>query len=119
MSRQVVSTASEDVASVKASQLDQSEDISQMLEALSFANESLRVSDRNLDAIGQEQSRTAKNRILSWVYTSVDPSISFNNAIKGREPETGLWFLESEHFAKWTRSTKLLWLTGIRKCFEI
>jgi hypothetical protein len=118
VSRQIVSTASEDLASIKSSQFKQTEDISRMLNGLKLANEALRASDTKLSIIEQQQLSLTKKDVLEWISTSVDPSISFNNAIKTREPETGLWFLESDDFAQWTRSAKLIWLTGIRKYFR-
>jgi len=113
--RQLVSAASEDLTSVKSSQLSQTKDISRILAALQVANEALRTNDTKLGAVEQEFMSITRRGILGWVYTSVDPSISFNSAIKKREPETGLWFLESAQFIQWTRSVKPLWLTGIRK----
>lgn len=51
---------------------------------------------------------------MDWLGSSGDPSTNHNSAVKKREPETGIWFLESDEFYSWMRSHGFLWLHGIR-----
>lgn len=86
-----------------------------MLVAVKETSDQLNSCHSKLAALEKAQRSGERQKILEWIYSSVDPSENYNNAIKSREPETGLWFLESDTFAKWIRSPKLLWLTGIRR----
>jgi hypothetical protein len=46
-----------------------------------------------------------------------DPSSNYQKALKQRQADTGLWFLESEQYSKWkTDPTSFLWLYGIPGC---
>lgn len=51
-----------------------------------------------------------------WLSTP-DPSFNYKKALKQRQADTGLWFLESEQYAKWkTAPASFLWLYGIPGC---
>lgn len=46
-----------------------------------------------------------------------DPSTNYLKALKQRQPGTGIWFLESEQYAKWkTGLISSIWLHGIPGC---
>lgn len=46
-----------------------------------------------------------------------DPSTNYQKAIKLRQADTGLWFLESDAYTQWKRAaTTPLWLYGIPGC---
>ena len=43
--------------------------------------------------------------------------MNYQKALKQRQPDTGVWFLESEQYAKWrTDTASFLWLYGIPGC---
>src|SRR6266487_5624818 len=49
-----------------------------------------------------------------WL-SSPDPSTNHNSAYQKRQPTTGVWFTESQHFDEWKDSpNSFLWLHGIR-----
>lgn len=63
--------------------------------------------------MGFEQRR---EKIDRWLLPP-DPSINYNKALEQRYEGSGLWFLESDAFAKWkTRRNSFLWLFGIPGC---
>jgi len=56
------------------------------------------------------------SKICQWL-SAPDPSINYQKALKQRQPNTGLWFLESESYASWTTdAASRLWLYGIPGC---
>jgi hypothetical protein len=68
----------------------------------------LQISQRGLVA----DDRWTKFR--QWL-SPPDPSTSHNSACQKRQPTTGVWFTESQHFNKWKDSpNSFLWLHGIR-----
>ncbi|KAF2180825.1 purine and uridine phosphorylase [Zopfia rhizophila CBS 207.26] len=63
--------------------------------------------------LGFEQRREQIDRWLS----PPDPSTNYNKALEKRQEGSGLWFLQSDAFAKWkTRRNSFLWLYGIPGC---
>lgn len=57
-----------------------------------------------------------REKIEHWL-SPPNPSTNYNNALKQRHEGTGLWFLQSDKFAKWkTQRNSLLWLYGIPGC---
>ncbi|KAF2178430.1 hypothetical protein K469DRAFT_438948, partial [Zopfia rhizophila CBS 207.26] len=55
-------------------------------------------------------------KIRQWL-SAPDPSMNYQKALKKRQAETGLWFLESEQYSKWkTGAPSSLWLYGIPGC---
>ncbi|ORY17151.1 hypothetical protein BCR34DRAFT_597232 [Clohesyomyces aquaticus] len=54
--------------------------------------------------------------LLQWLSPSVDPSSNYNDAIKSRKEDTGLWFLRSRSFRAWIKTSGTLWLHGIPGC---
>jgi hypothetical protein len=72
-----------------------------------------------------EETRSSVNRlhldyhqreIIKWL-SAPDPSTNYNKALEQRYEGSGLWFLESDAFAKWkTRRNSFLWLHGIPGC---
>ncbi|ORY14383.1 hypothetical protein BCR34DRAFT_560322 [Clohesyomyces aquaticus] len=55
-------------------------------------------------------------KIRQWI-SAPDPSTNYQKALKLRQADTGLWFLESDAYNKWkTAATSPLWLYGIPGC---
>ncbi|KAH0562441.1 hypothetical protein GP486_002866 [Trichoglossum hirsutum] len=68
------------------------------------------------DAVKNLQSEQRREKIECWLSPS-DPSMNYNNALQKRHEGSGLWFLESDAFAKWKmRRNSFLWLNGIPGC---
>jgi hypothetical protein len=56
------------------------------------------------------------SKIQRWL-PAPDPSINYEKALKQRQHDTGLWFLEGELYASWQRDpASSLWLYGIPGC---
>ena len=54
--------------------------------------------------------------ILNWL-EAPDTSANHEKALKSRQEETGLWFLESEDFADWMKDrASRIWIYGISGC---
>lgn len=54
--------------------------------------------------------------IRRWL-SPPDPSINYQKALRVRQSDTGLWFLESEVYSKWKRNaSSFIWLYGIPGC---
>ena len=54
--------------------------------------------------------------VRQWL-SAPDPSTNYQKSLKQRQPDTGLWFLESEQYARWkTDAASPLWLYGIPGC---
>jgi hypothetical protein len=57
-----------------------------------------------------------RGKIERWL-SPPDPSTNHNKAIKQRYEGSGIWFLESDAFAKWKKArNSFLWLYGIPGC---
>jgi hypothetical protein len=57
-----------------------------------------------------------QEKIQSWL-SPPEHSANYNKARQQRHPDSGLWFLGSDDFAKWkTRRNSFLWLNGIPGC---
>jgi hypothetical protein len=55
-------------------------------------------------------------KIRQWL-SAPDPSTNYQKALKLRQPDTGLWFLESDAYTRWkSAATTPLWLHGIPGC---
>ncbi|USP80476.1 hypothetical protein yc1106_07750 [Curvularia clavata] len=55
-------------------------------------------------------------KIREWL-APPDPSTNYQKALKQRQDDTGLWFLESDQYAEWKKSmVSFLWLYGIPGC---
>ncbi|KAF2477099.1 uncharacterized protein BDR25DRAFT_251675, partial [Lindgomyces ingoldianus] len=55
-------------------------------------------------------------KIRQWL-SAPDPSTNYQKALKQRQADTGLWFLESEKYTRWkTEVSSPLWLYGIPGC---
>jgi hypothetical protein len=55
-------------------------------------------------------------RIHRWL-SAPDPSVNYQKALKQRQHNTGLWFLEGEQYANWKEdAASYLWLHGIPGC---
>jgi hypothetical protein len=55
-------------------------------------------------------------KIREWLSTP-DPSTNYQKALKQRQDDTGLWFLQSDQYTKWkTDTASSLWLYGIPGC---
>lgn len=74
---------------------------------------------RNLHELKSNSSVDAKLcKIRQWL-SAPDPSTNFQKALKLRQADTGLWFLESNKYTKWktnAASASPLWLYGIPGC---
>ena len=58
---------------------------------------------------------TEQFRMLHWL-SNEDPSISHNRAVQRKQEGTGSWYLDSEAFSRWRKSShSLAWLYGIRR----
>ncbi len=55
-------------------------------------------------------------KIHQWLHAP-DPSTNYHKALKQRQIDTGLWFLESKRYVQWkTDAASTLWLYGIPGC---
>ncbi|KAF2488658.1 HET-domain-containing protein, partial [Lophium mytilinum] len=55
-------------------------------------------------------------KIRQWL-SPPDPSINYHKALKQRQADTGIWFLESDEFANWKIDAhSYIWLHGIPGC---
>ncbi|KAF2728034.1 hypothetical protein EJ04DRAFT_569878 [Polyplosphaeria fusca] len=55
-------------------------------------------------------------KIRQWL-SAPDPSTNYQKALKLRQADTGLWFLESDAYTRWKKiATSPLWLHGIPGC---
>ncbi|KAH8727306.1 ankyrin repeat-containing domain protein [Phaeosphaeriaceae sp. PMI808] len=72
---------------------------------------------RNRSVVRQIQKRSEKlAEIRQWLSVP-DPSLNYQKALKQRQADTGLWFLESNQYLKWkTDAASSLWLYGIPGC---
>lgn len=56
------------------------------------------------------------SNIQHWL-SPPDPSVNYQKALKQRQLNTGLWFLEGERFASWkSGNASFIWLYGIPGC---
>jgi Cdc6-like AAA superfamily ATPase len=56
------------------------------------------------------------DKIHRWL-SPPDPSTNYQKALEQRQDDTGLWFLESDRYVKWTTdAASFLWLYGIPGC---
>jgi hypothetical protein len=63
-----------------------------------------------------EEARSHREKICKWL-SAPDPSTNYGEAGKQRQADTGLWFLESEQFARWKMDVaSRLWLHGFPGC---
>src|SRR5215469_8047888 len=54
--------------------------------------------------------------IRQWL-AAPDPSVNYQKALKQRQADTSLWFLESEPYSRWkSEGASFLWLYGIPGC---
>lgn len=79
--------------------------------SLHQANE---VTQSSLDSLHAARVAEERLEILKWL-SPIDPSVNLNASLRVRQPNTGLWFLESQDFAEWIKSPHTLWLHGIRR----
>jgi archaellum biogenesis ATPase FlaH len=54
-------------------------------------------------------------KIQKWL-SAPDPAVNFQEALKLREANTGLWLLNSDIFKRWKDKDSFLWLHGIPGC---
>jgi predicted ATPase len=54
-------------------------------------------------------------KIRQWL-SAPDPSVNFEKALKIRQSNTGLWFLESDVYKNWKADASLVWIHGIPGC---
>ncbi|KAF2111508.1 ankyrin repeat-containing domain protein [Lophiotrema nucula] len=59
---------------------------------------------------------TRLSRIQRWL-EAPDPSSNYQEALRQRQNDTGLWFLDSEQYSRWKiENASSLWLYGIPGC---
>jgi len=74
------------------------------------------VSQNTSDAVKGMEFEQRRKKIERWL-SSPDPSTNYNKALQQSQEGTGLWFLQSDTFAKWkTQRNSFLWLYGIPGC---
>jgi len=79
-------------------------------------NKTLLVSQNTSDAVKGLELEQRREKIERWL-SPPDPSTNYNKALQQRQEGTGLWFLQSDTFAKWkTQQNSFLWLYGIPGC---
>ncbi|KAH8727996.1 ankyrin repeat-containing domain protein [Phaeosphaeriaceae sp. PMI808] len=67
-------------------------------------------------AIKSTSSAIKQGKVDSWL-SPPDPSANYNKALQQRQKGSGLWFLQTDTFAKWNkRQNSFLWLHGIPGC---
>ncbi|OAL01772.1 hypothetical protein IQ06DRAFT_368197, partial [Phaeosphaeriaceae sp. SRC1lsM3a] len=67
-------------------------------------------SARNLEELKQRETR---EKVLDWLEPG-DPTSNYEQALKQRQENTGLWFLHSEQYKNWKEAPgSFLWLHGI------
>ncbi|KAF4626579.1 hypothetical protein G7Y89_g11575 [Cudoniella acicularis] len=117
----LLSKTNEEVSEIRKTQLNTSEEVTEILSLV--GNIQFAVKDfgqlyqgihSETTALHKGQLAGERENLLKWISSSVDPSTNHNNAVKKREPDTGVWFLESDDFYTWMRSGSFLWLYGIR-----
>ena len=77
----------------------------------------MRVTTRNTSrAVKQLCFEQRREEIERWLLPP-DPSTNYSKALQQRHEGSGLWFLQSDAFAKWkTRRNSFLWLCGMPGC---
>jgi Cdc6-like AAA superfamily ATPase len=85
--------------------------------ALKRLNKEIRESSEDAAANTNSSTREARlSKIHQWL-SAPDPSVNYQKALKQRQHDTGLWFLEGEQYASWkTDAASFLWLYGIPGC---
>jgi hypothetical protein len=85
--------------------------------ALKRLNKEIRESSGDAAAKTKSSTREARlSKIHQWL-SAPDPSANYQKALKQRQHDTGLWFLEGEQYAGWkTDAASFLWLYGIPGC---
>jgi Cdc6-like AAA superfamily ATPase len=74
------------------------------------------ITQETTDVVKDLRSEQRRGKIERWL-SSPDPSTNYNKALQERHEGSGLWFLESDAFAKWKmRRNSFLWLNGIPGC---
>ncbi|KAL9633865.1 MAG: hypothetical protein Q9204_003224, partial [Flavoplaca sp. TL-2023a] len=64
----------------------------------------------------ENSANTRRKDILAWLNGS-DTTTRYANALKGRYPGTGSWYINSEAFDRWTKEpNSTSWLWGIPGC---
>jgi ankyrin repeat protein len=76
----------------------------------------MRVTTQETTGAVRDLRSERRGYIERWL-SPPDPSTNYNNALQKRHECSGIWFLESDTFAKWkTRRNSFLWLNGIPGC---
>lgn len=122
-SKEVTRIFGEVTATIHQGHTEQSKELAVIMAEVAALNSALenynQSSHAKLDKVLENQfnadSNARREKLLSWICINTDPSATHNNTLSTREPETGLWFLESDVFQDWIKHTKFVWLYGIRK----
>ncbi|KIW29891.1 uncharacterized protein PV07_05677 [Cladophialophora immunda] len=116
----VLSKTLDEVLTIRQTQLSTSNNVTEIVELVKKIQIDI---DKKGDShyskmseIHKKQMDDERQRLLNWISGSIDPSSHHNRANSNRQPETGLWFLESDDFSTWIKSPGLLWLHGIPGC---
>ncbi|KAH7411657.1 hypothetical protein DE146DRAFT_732098 [Phaeosphaeria sp. MPI-PUGE-AT-0046c] len=71
------------------------------------------MSELSTGNLENDKRRAILDKILVWLEPA-DPSSNYEQALKKRQENTGLWFLQSEQYKSWKKlSQSFLWLHGI------
>ena len=115
-----MSRSADDLKAVRQNQTKSSKNVTRIISEISAIERELRDSSRSselkFDTLLRNQSDNERRDILNWICNTANPSVHHNNAIRSRQPDTGLWFLESTDFQTWIKTPQLLWLSGIGEC---
>ena len=119
----MLSASADEIATLRKSQSEISATVARDLQATSALRADVQTMhfdhgskiDRLESMIRSSDATEKRSKILEWVCSTADPSVSYANAIRTRQQGTGLWFLESKQFSDWVRSPGFLWLYGNRK----
>ncbi|KAG0648347.1 Ankyrin repeat-rich membrane-spanning [Hyphodiscus hymeniophilus] len=119
----LLSKTNEEVSEIRKTQSNTSGEVTEILSLvgnIQFVVEDFgqlyRGIHNEITAVHKGQLDSERENLLKWISSLADPSTNHNNAVKKREPETGVWFLESDDFYTWMRSGGFLWLYGIPGC---
>lgn len=92
-------------------------DTSKDLESLKGSMDLLNLRTEN---IWIQQENEKQGMILRWV-SSIPHLDHHDTAVQGRSEDTGAWISNHEEYKVWetSKSSKILWLHGIRKCLSV
>ncbi|KIW77282.1 hypothetical protein Z517_09728 [Fonsecaea pedrosoi CBS 271.37] len=113
----VLSKTLDEVLVNRETQLNTSKNVTEIVELVKKIQTDLdRKGGLHDSQMSQLHRPDERETLLEWIGGSTNPSSNHNRAMAQREPETGLWFLESDDFSGWIKTPGLVWLHGIPGC---